>query len=175
MYPGVAESDIRKIIQYGWRNVFIAAAFGCDVVIKNNSPLFMFITRYWKREPLRIYFFYKYRLLQKLRFLDRRRHIAWDGYYYTHLTPREYNAAYKKTGRKRRHLKVHHKFFHKYKEACRLDYNNPGYIVKFKYYFNRGFRFYKEDFVIDDPEILEYHGWLKFSDISISNYNYTLL
>ena len=108
-------------------------------------------------------------------YIDRRTHPAWDGYYYTLLTPKEYEQTFKKRGRPRKHITVHKKVFYKYKDACNLDYIYEGYVIKFKYVTYKGFRFYKEKLVIDDPIVVEYHKSLKFADISVHENDYELL
>ena len=79
-YPLISEKDIRRIIKFGWRSIYLSNIFGGDVCLKDNN-VWMYIG-YLRRDSLQHFKYYVRKLALKLRILYKRKKIKWDGYYY---------------------------------------------------------------------------------------------
>lgn len=173
-FPDLEESDIKRIIQYGWRLIYIGCMAGCDILVSSNTHKFWFYIGSLFKNPLRHYNYYKKKLIRKMRFIYKRTSPYWDGYYYTVLTDEEYKQFNTK-GRKRRHFTFYNKKYFKFKDPSRIYYPEGTHVIRFKTHLLKGFSFYKEEFDVTDPEVVEHGKFGSFQDILVNNNNYELL
>ena len=101
MYPTIAQSDIKRILQYGWKAFYLHNSYGGDVLV--NQGKLWFYSGYLMKNSLRWFEYYQHKMRTKLRVMYKRKKIKWDGYYYIALTRPPYEAylAEKHTGRGR--------------------------------------------------------------------------
>lgn len=130
LYPNIPKEDIRRIVNYGWRQFYWFNLRGCDVQVKSRKiGLWMQCGRmyYNSREHFR---HYKNKLQNKIRALFKRQKDGWDGYYYTYITEEEYQKI-----RNLKNFKVtlqNRKVF-KIDKECYLYHNMYTHFIKFKY------------------------------------------
>lgn len=176
-YPLICKKDIQTIVNYGWRLIYLAVVSGCDFLDSCyiNDRTWIYIGNLKKYDPLKHYLTYRYKLLRKMKFNYRRMKPEWDGYYYTILFKREKETLLHRMGRPRKKLTLVTRKAFKYKEACRVHYNFPGYMIRFKHPIDRNFDFWIEKMDIYDFEIIQYNKhWLKKSELLTSKNYYEL-
>lgn len=176
-FPYLQEQDIRTIVNYGWRMLYLANLAGCDtLLISQKYKYWMYIGDLCK-SSLKHFNYYRRQLSRKIRFLYRRKKQPWDGYYYCFLTMDEYQEFVRpKKGRKRRNYQFNNKIAFKLQDVCSLHFNMPGCIIRFKTLTDMGFQFYKRTLKCTDPEIVMVREKaLTFSDILVTNNKYEFI
>lgn len=170
-FPQLDEKEIRKIINYGWRQVYLINSYGGDLCISDQHfwCFFGFLTKnsiaHFKR--------YVIKLSTKLRVLYKRTRQKWDGYYYFALTDRQYeNLNIKKRGRPKKHLNYGNQVLYKLLDECKIKCHNRRYIYRVPFYVNGVFTYYAPNFQTDRAELIEVREPQKFKDILTSNYDY---
>ena len=88
-YPNIPKSDIKRILQYGWKSLYLHNSYGGDTLINRNG--FWFYCGQLMNDSLKYFEYYKNKMRIKLRIMYKRKHIPWDGYYYFALTQNQYN------------------------------------------------------------------------------------
>lgn len=97
-YPTVPKSDIKKILLFGYKQLYLVNSYGCDVVIERGNFWFYCGTLF--KNSLIHFKYYGRKLTTKLRILFKRNKIKWDGYYYFALSKKQYDQ-YKSQQKKR--------------------------------------------------------------------------
>lgn len=176
MFPDVKKSDIKKIIEYGWRMFYFYNLRGCDTLIESSKHKYWMYCGDLCDDSLKHFNYYKEKLRRKLRVLYGQKKIKWDGYYYTYLTDEEYQYYLKGTtgkGRKRKNFKFKDKYCFKLQDEAKIFYDWSKYIIKFKYVSDMGYQFYKEDLKCTDVEVcFQRESPATFKDILIYNNKY---
>ncbi len=169
-FPEVSKQDIKRILNYGWKSLYLHNSYGGDVFLSDKN-LWCYIG-FLKRNSLQYFAYYKRKLRIKIRVLYRRKKIPWDGYYYFALTEKQYEnylAQMNKRGRKRKKFNYGNIILYKIKEECKVIGSNRKYIFRVPYLSDFGFAFYKPDFTTDKAELIETRDIQKFKDILVSN------
>ena len=175
-FPYLAESDIKLILNYGWRLIYLANLAGCDTLVTSTSNKFWFYIGNLTKSPLLHFNYYKRQLIRKMQFIYRRIKPEWDGYYYTALSSEEANKLlFKGKGRKKINYIFNNKYIFKYKDACKLYYSAFPYIIKFQYIIDIGFKRFYSKLRISNPEIVEIKESSTFKDILVDNNEYDLI
>lgn len=89
LYPTLPESDIKRIVLYGWKNFYLYSSYGTDILI-NRKGLWFYCGQLMN-DSLKYFEYYKKKLSSKIRIFHARNHIPWDGYYYFALTKNQYD------------------------------------------------------------------------------------
>lgn len=175
LYPDLKEEDIKRIIEYGWRMIYVANIAGCDTLVMSQKHKFWFYIGTLKKDSIEHYNYYKTKLLRKIRFLYYRLKPKWEGYYYLGLTEEEAQPLIKKKGRKRIHYSFNNKLVFKDKDSSTLYYSTYPYIIRYKGLVDVGFKKYYETLNIDNPEMVLKKSSSTFEDILVINNDYDLL
>jgi hypothetical protein len=77
-------SDIKRILTYSWKVLYLHNSYGGDTLIK-DSTMWFYIGNL-KKDPIKHFLYYINKLSIRLRVLYRKKKIPWDGYYYFALT-----------------------------------------------------------------------------------------
>lgn len=88
-YPNIPRQDIKRILQYGWKSLYLHNSYGGDTLI--NRQGFWFYCGQLMNDSLKYFEYYKKKMRIKLRIMYKRKRIPWDGYYYFALTQNQYN------------------------------------------------------------------------------------
>lgn len=88
-YPDIPQQDIKRILQYGWKSLYLHNSYGGDTLI--NRQGFWFYCGQLMNDSLKYFEYYKKKMRIKLRIMYKRKQIPWDGYYYFALTQNQYN------------------------------------------------------------------------------------
>lgn len=172
-YPDIPLSDIKRILQYGFKSLLIHNNYGGDVGISNS--------RYWfysgelMNDSLKYFAYYKRKMIMKMRTMYVRWKVQWDGYYYFALTNSQYEkfkSQIKRRGRPKKYLEYGNVYLYKLFDECNLDRSSYVAIFRVPCPVDLGFIRYKENYISDKAELILEREPLKFSDILVSNYDY---
>jgi hypothetical protein len=84
LYPEVSLSDLKRILNFGFKSLLLHNSYGGDVLIKRNN--FWFYSGSLMNNSLRWFYYYINKMKIKIRTLYKNRKVKWDGYYYFALT-----------------------------------------------------------------------------------------
>lgn len=175
-YPNVPKQDIKRILQYGWKQLYLHNSYGGDVLIKHRG--FWFYCGQLMNNSLKYYEYYRKKTIAKLKILYRRKKVKWDGYYYFALTEHQYSEYLKqknKRGRPRKRFTFDKIILYKIYDQCNISENNRIAIFKIPMAADLGLTLYKEELITDNAELVLVREPLKFNDILSSNYNYQFM
>lgn len=177
-FPDIPKKDIRKIVEYGWRLIYIATLCGCDIQIYSQTNNFWIYIGQLTKNSLRHFFYYKNKLLRKFRFMYKRLYPETDEYYYFSISKQEYEQYIKETskkGRKKKHFSFDKKIVFKYLCTCKVDAFNKA-ILKFKPPCNLGYSFYYKKLECSYPTLVRKPlDNASMQDILVENNDYELL
>lgn len=158
-FPLVSRADIKRVLSYGWKSIYLHNMYGGDTLIKDDMiNKFLFRIGRLTYNSLKHFHYYIKKLTVKLRVLANR-HKDWDGYYYFALTEQRYNdylSQQKARGRKRKHFKFGTVLLFKLLDECNIRNYNKEYFFRVPSSIDFGFTVMKENYVTDKAEFLHY-------------------
>lgn len=172
-FPDVPKKDIVKILQYGWKSIYLHNVYGGDTLVKDNG-FFFYIGRLYK-DSLKHFKYYIDKMSIRIRVMFKRRKIEWDGYYYFALNDKRYEdylSQKNKKGRKRKHFKFGDVYLYKIFDECKIKERYRRYIFRTKLPLEFGFTHFIKDYKTDAAELVLIREYPKFSDILLENNNY---
>ena len=175
-YPNIPKSDIKRILQYGWKALHIYNCNGGDVLL--NRQKFWMYCGSLMNNSLRYFNYYKSKMKVKLRVMYKRKHIPWNGYYYFALTEKQYQeylSQKNKKGRPRKKFTFNKVFLYKIYDECNITESGNVALFRIPLILEKGFTLYKEELVTDKAELILERQPLTFNDILLSNYNYEFI
>lgn len=176
LYPEVSMSDLKRILNYGFKRLLLYNSCGGDVLIKRNK--FWFYSGSLMNNSLKWYHYYINKMIIKIRNLYKNRNTEWDGYYYFALTQSQYNDYLNqqcKKGRPKKNFTFNKVKLYKLYDECSLAQHNCEYIFRIPYPIEKKFTEFKPVLVTNKAELIEKRNPLNFNDILLSNYNYQFL
>lgn len=175
-FPQILISDIKRILNFGWKSVYLHNSYGGDVIIKNRQ--FWCYMGYLKNDTLKYFHYYIKKLSIKIRILYRRNKIEWDGYYYFALTNNQYSEYIKqknKMGRPKKYFKFINVMLYQILDECKLQESGKRYIFKIPFTDVIRFKLFYPELITDKAELLLIREPLKFKDILVSENEYEFL
>lgn len=175
-YPNIPHNDIKRILQYGWKQLYLHSSYGGDVLI--NQKGFWFYCGKLMNDSVQYFNYYKRKMIVKLRIMYRRKKIQWDGFYYFALTEKQYQQYMelkKKRGRPRKKFTFQKVILYKIYDECNISESNRVAIFRIPIGIDFGLTLYKEELTTDSAELVQVRTPLKFKDILLSNYNYQFI
>lgn len=176
LFPQVPLSDIKRILSFGWKSLYLENNYGGDVLITDNG--FWSYIGTLRKDSIKHFQYYIKKLTIKLRVLYKRKKIKWDGYYYFALTDEQYQSFSEqrnKRGRPRKKFNYGNQVLYKILDECKIKEYNRKYIFKVPYPIDLGYTIYKKDFISENAELIITRSPLKFKDILVSNNNYDFI
>ncbi len=175
-FPTVPKSDIKRILQYGYKSLQLANSYGGDVTLERGN--FWFYCGRLFKSALDHFNYYKKKLKVKLRVLYKRNSIAWDHYYYFSLYQSaydQYKSQIKKRGRPRKKFTFHNIVLRKIYEECLIEDTNGVAIFRVPMLGDLGFSKFYPEFTTDKLELVTEKETTKMKDILTSNYDYQII
>ena len=175
-YPTVSKSDIKRILQYGFKSLYLHCSYGGDVLI--NRLGFWFYCGQLMNNSIRWFDYYKRKMKIKLRVLYQRKQIPWDGYYYFALSESQYNdylSQKNKRGRPKKNFTFSHVVLYKIYDECNITESGKTAIFKIPASLDLGFNYYKEEITTDKAELVLVRPPLTLEDILLSVYDYEFI
>lgn len=175
-FPLIPASDLHKILNFGWKSLYLVNSYGGDVLIKGSK--FWFYIGQLHFNSLNHFNYYKIKLCNKMRVLYKRREFQWDGYYYFGLSEERYQQfvnTKKKRGRPRKHYDFGNIYLYKLKDECLIRESALKYFFRIPYPVDMGFTLYYDDLKTDKAEFILERQPLTLNDILIANNDYELI
>ena len=175
-FPLVDIQDIKRILRYYWKNVYLSSTYGCDIFLCDKT-LWCYIG-VLRKNSLHHYNYYINKLCKKLRILYKRKKIQWDGYYYFALRDDQYEnyiAQKKRKGRPKKYFNYGNIILYKIQGECELRNHSCRYIFRVPYYTIIGDTVFIRDFNTDKAELIKIREPMKFKDILTTNNKYNIL
>lgn len=176
LFPQVPKNDIKRILNFGWKSIYLQNSYGGDVLISDKN--FWSYIGTLRKDSVKHFHYYIRKLVIKLRVLYKRKEVQWDGYYYFALTNKQYNEYLlqkNRRGRPRKNFCYGNQILYKMLDECKLKEFNKRYIFRIPYISDLGFTFYKENLQSDKAELIITRDPLKFKDILVSTNTYSFL
>ena len=175
-FPGVPKKDIQRILNYGWKSLYLHNSYGGDTFIQDKE-LWCYIG-HLKKDSLQYFLYYIKKLSVKLRVLYKRSKIQWDGYYYFALTDQQYEeyiGQKNKRGRPKKNFTFNKVFMYQILDECKIREFGKKYIFRIPYISKVNFKFYVPKLVTDKAELIIKREPLKFKDILVHENKYDFL
>lgn len=176
LWPRLPEKDIRRILNYGFRSLYLHNSYGGDTFIKDKD--FLCYIGYLRNDSIKHFHYYAKKLSLKIRVLYKRRKIPWDGYYYFALSDPQienYESQKRKRGRPRKWFEYGQVMLYKIKDECSLKEHNCRYIFRVPYTSDLGMTIFYRDYRTNKAELIEVRNPLKFEDILVTTHKYDVL
>lgn len=176
LWPRLPEKDIKRILNFGFKSLYLHNSYGGDTFIKDKD--FLCYIGYLRNDSVAHYHYYIKKLVIKLRVLYKRRKVQWDGYYYFTLNDKQYEQYLKQKnskGRPRKWFEYGLVMLFKIKEECLIQQCSSKYIFRVPYRSDIGFKSLQRNFVSDCAELIQIRQPLKLEDILVTNYKYEIL
>lgn len=173
LYPEIPKEDIKTILQFMWKQVFLTCHYGADVTI--NTPKLKCYIGNMRFDSVRHHAQYINKLSTKLRILFKRKKVEWDGYYYFALTDKEYESYLEQKKRRIKKINYGNQVLFKIYDECSIKSYDCKYIFKVPAVADLGYSYYKENYTTKNAELVTTRDKLKFKDILVSNYKYQFL
>lgn len=173
LFPHVTKMDLKAILNYGFRTMYMLNSYGADTLI-TDSDTWIYIGQLMN-DSIKYFHYYRFKMLKKLRLTYKIKKIQWDGYYYFALNQEEYQNILEqknRRGRKRKTFDYNTIKLYKIFDECNLSHFNCPYIFKLKMPVDIGFISVKRNFKTDQAELILERTPLKFQDILLNNNNY---
>lgn len=175
-FPDVPKEDIRRILDYGWKSLYLHNSYGGDTLVSDND-LWCYIGNL-KKDPLKHFQYYIRKLIIRFRVLYRRRKVRWDGYYYFGLSESSYQkylSQKNKKGRPKKCFNYGNVFMYQLLDECKIAEYAAKYIFRIPYISKVNFKFYVPELTTDKAELIITREPLKFKDILVMNNDYNVL
>lgn len=175
-FPELDIQDIKKILNFGWKSLYLHNSYGGDTIVKDNN-FWCYIGKL-TNDSFKHFDYYAQKLALKIRILYKRNKIPWDGNYYFALTDSQYEdylSQQSKRGRKRKYYTFKKVFLYKILDECSLKNCYSKYIFKLPLGVDLGYKYYKPELKTSDSELIITREPLKFKDILVSNNNFETL
>ena len=175
-YPKVSKSDIKRILQFGWKQLYLYNSYGGDVLVNRDS--FWFYCGTLMNDSIKFFNYYKRKMCVKLRTLYRLKKIKWDGYYYFALTKSQYEEYLNKKnkkGRPRKKFTFENVRIYKIYDECNLMESGHIAIFRIPATADLGNSRFKKELNTENPECVLVREPLTFNDILLSIYDYQFI
>lgn len=166
LFPDVTISDIKRILNFGWKSLYLHNSYGGDTLIRDND-MWCYIG-FLKKDPIKHYLYYIKKTCVKLRVLYKRYKIPWDGYYYFALSNQQYEyylSQQNKRGRPKKNFKFINVFLYQLLDECKLAEHEKRYIFRIPYISTIKFKFYIPELITNKAEQIITRSPIKFNDI----------
>ena len=176
LWPRLPEKDIKRILNFGFKSLYLHNSYGGDTLIKDGK--FLCYIGYLRFNSVQHFLYYLKKLSIKIRVLSRRRKLPWDGYYYFALTDTQwenYLKQKKSRGRPRKWFEYGTVMLYKLKDECSLRQFSQKHLFRVPYKQDIGMTYLYRDFKSNCAEHILDRNPLKFEDILVSINNYEVL
>ena len=176
LFPEMDLSDLTKILNHGFRVMYMFNSFGADTLITDHEN-WIYIGML-SRDSVKFFHYYKMKMIKKLRLFYKLKKLKWNGYYYFGLNEPQYQyymSQHNAKGRKRRMFDFGNLVIYKIFDECNLHSSASKYIFKVPMITDLGFARFKKNFKTDKAELILTRDPLKFKDILLETKNYEYL
>lgn len=175
-YPTISKSDIKRILQYGWKSFYLHNSYGGDTLISRQG--FWFYCGQLMNNSLKWFEYYKRKIAVKLRVIYKRKRIQWNGYYYFALSQNQYDEYLNqknKKGRPKKKFTFNKVVLYKIYDECSISESGKVAIFRIPMPVDFGCSLFKETLTTDKAKLILDREPLKFEDLLLSVYDYEFI
>ena len=175
-FPKVPQEDIKRILTFAWKSVYLHNSYGGDLLISGDS-MWYYIGNL-RKSSLQHFYYYIRKLTVKLRVLYKRKKIDWDGYYYFALSDSQYSnyiSQKNKKGRPRKNFNFGSVYLYQILDECKINEHYKRYIFRVPFIARVKQKFFIKELISKDAELIITREPLKFKDILIHENKYEVL
>ena len=175
-FPKVPQEDIKRILTFAWKSVYLHNSYGGDLLISGDS-MWYYIGNL-RKSSLQHFHYYIRKLTLKLRVLYKRKKIDWDGYYYFALSDSQYSnyiSQKNKKGRPRKNFNFGSVYLYQILDECKINEHYKRYIFRVPFIARVKQKFFIKELISKDAELIITREPLKFKDILIHENKYEVL
>lgn len=175
-FPKVPQEDIKRILTFAWKSVYLHNSYGGDLLISGDS-MWYYIGNL-RKSSLQHFHYYIRKLTVKLRVLYKRKKIDWDGYYYFALSDSQYSnyiSQKNKKGRPRKNFNFGSVYLYQILDECKINEHYKRYIFRVPFIARVKQKFFIKELISKDAELIITREPLKFKDILIHENKYEVL
>lgn len=172
-FPKIPKNDIKYILNFGWKSVYLHLSYGGDICI-SNQKFWSYIGRL-HHDSIEHFEYYIKKLAVKIRVLHRKKKIPWDGYYYFALFKSQYEEIFgntKKRGRPKTRCVFKNVELFCILDECLITRPNAEYIFRIPYITYMKPSFTLRELKTNKARLLMVRKPLKFKDILVSSNKY---
>lgn len=160
-FPELSESEVKRILVYGWRMIMLYVRSGNDVSI-TTPKLFFYVGRLFKNS-LHTFNNYCEKLSRKIEFMFKRTHVEWDGYYYFSRSENQY-IEYLQQSKKKYKVFKNVKLY-KILEELKVKESSAPYIFRLKEDKSSHYHSFYPEIKTKNAELIIVRDALKMEDI----------
>ena len=175
-FPKVPQEDIKRILTFAWKSVYLHNSYGGDLLISGDS-MWYYIGNL-RKSSLQHFHYYIRKLTVKLRVLYKRKKIDWDGYYYFALSDSQYSnyiSQKNKKGRPRKNFNFGSVYLYQILDECKINEHYKRYIFRVPFIARVKQKFFIKELISKDAELIITRKTLKLKDILIHENKYEVL
>ena len=175
-FPEVPQEDIKRILTFAWKSVYLHNSYGGDLLISGDS-MWYYIGNL-RKSSLQHFHYYIRKLTVKLRVLYKRKKIDWDGYYYFALSDSQYSnyiSQKNKKGRPRKNFNFGSVYLYQILDECKINEHYKRYIFKIPVITLLKQKQFVKQLISDSAQLILTSEPLKFKDILIYDNAYEFL
>lgn len=176
LFPEIDKKDIKQILNFSWKSLYLHNSYGGDTLILDKD--IWFYIGHLKKDSLDHFYYYIRKLSTKLRVLYKRRKIKWDGYYYFALNQTQYDNTFgskQKRGRPKKNFIFNNVLLYQILDECKLQESSKRYICRIPYISQLNFKYFIPQLKTDKAELIITRDPLKFKDILVYENDYEFL
>lgn len=174
-FPKVPQEDIKRILTFAWKSVYLHNSYGGDLLVSGDS-IWCYIGNL-KNNPIQHFHYYIRKLITKIRVAYRREGSPWDGYYYFALSDKQYESYLlqkNQKGRPRKRFNFGSVLMYEILDECRLNEHSKKYIFRTSFISPIKLKYFA-DKLVTSAELVQVRSPLKFKDILVSNNKYEFI
>lgn len=169
-FPLVPKKDVERILNYGWKLLYLYNVYGGDTLIKDdNKNKYLFYIGELTYNSLKHFKYYIKKMSVKLRVLYNKNKTKWDGYYYFALSQAQYDnylSQINTRGRKRKTFEFGCIKLYKLLKECKINEYNKEYFFRVPYIVDLGFSKLETNYKTSKAEFLEYREAKGFASLN---------
>lgn len=172
-FPKIPKNDIKYILNFAWKSVYLHLSYGGDIRIANQK-FWCYIGK-MHHDSIQHFDYYIKKLAIKIRVLHKKKKIPWDGYYYFALHKSQYDKIFgntKKRGRPKTRCVFENIFMYEILDECLISESNAEYIFRIPYITKVKPMFYIQELKTNKAQLIITREPLKFKDILVSSNKY---
>lgn len=173
MFPYIKFNDIKRILNFCWKSLYLHNSYGGDTFITDDD-LWFYIGKLHK-SSLKYFEYYKRKLSTKIRVTYRRKKIPWDGYYYFALSNKQYeNYLSQKNpkGRPKKYFQLGNIKLYQILDDCKVCESDKRYIFRIPYIAKINFTIFEYNFKASNFELIIQRNPWTFKDLIYNDYDF---
>lgn len=167
-FPELTESEVKRILVYGWKMILQYKSQGNDISIINRD--FFFFIGNIPKNTLELFKTYCFKLSRKIQWMFKKTHSTWDGYYYFTRSENQYQEYLKQS--KKTYKVFKDVFLFKLLDECKVSDSFAPYIFRLSENKSRSMRKYYPEIKTKNAELIIQRDPMNMKDLMVTYNKY---